>query len=204
MKAQGEARFITIPANGSLGPMEWPGTGFRVLEATDQFYVAFDDSPFLPATVGLPYDSPALDAFSKVRFQNRTGSVVNATIYAGTLVTRDERKVFSGTVDATLVPADATPEQFLKTSTAAAAPVALSGVPISFRRATVLAKKALDGTDNAGNVRIGPSGAPNEQPFLMAPGDEVTLQPAVGQQWDFADWFLDVDNDNDGVVVIYS
>jgi len=204
MKAQGESHFITIPANGTLGPMRWPGTNFRVLDSTDDFLVAFDGSAFLPASIGLPYSAPTLDEFRVIAFKNPTATDITATVYAGNLDTRDERKVYTGSVAAIIIPTAAVPTQFLKTSTAAAAPVALKAVSTSFSKATLLAKNSLAGADNTGNVNIGPSPTANQQPFLLAPGDELVLAPAIGLKWDFADWYLKVATNGDGVVVIYS
>lgn len=94
--------------------------------------------------------------------------------------------------------------QFVQTNTAAGVPVALTANPTHFRKATVLGKKALDGTVNVGNVNIGPSATASQQPYVIAPGDEVELAAPLGAKWNFADWFLDTLNDGDGVVVIYS
>jgi len=204
MKANGQFHTIVIPANSSVGPMQWSGTGFRVFDSTGPFEVKFDGSQFLPAAVGLPYDAPEGDSFSLLTFKNNTLFDVTAIIYAGTVMTRDERKVLGGSVGATILATNSAPQQFAKTSTAAAAPVALMATPKSFQKATVLGKNSLDGTDNSGHVRIGASASPNQQPYELARGDEVILEAPLGRAWDLAQWFLDVDTDADGVVVIYS
>ena len=204
MKANGQFHTIIIPAGSSVGPMQWAGTGFRVFDSTGPFSVKFDGSQWLPAAVGLPYDAPAGDSFALLTFKNDSLFDVTAIIYAGTVFTRDERKVLGGSVGATILATSIAPLQFAKTSTAAAVPVALTAVPKAFQKATVLGKKSLDGTDNAGDVRIGASATANQQPYQLGPGDEVILEAPFGRSWDLAQWFLDVDTDGDGVVVIYS
>ncbi len=99
----------------------------------------------------------------------------------------------------------ATPQQFLVTQADhTAAPKALASTRTYFRRATILACKALDGTNNTGDVQLGPSASASEQPFLLAPGDQVSLEAPTGAKWDFEDWYFTVASDGDGLVVIYS
>ena len=205
MKAQGQAHYLTIAAHSSIGPMQWPGTNFRVLEADGPFFVKFDESAFLPASIGLPYDTPLLDAFSLITFRNDNAVAVTTTIYAGNLNTRDERKIISGTVDVTLVPVAAFfPAQLVVTGTAAAPPKPLIVGATPFQKAVLLAKKSLDGTLNTGAVFLGPSSAADEQPYELQPGDEVILAPPVGQSWNLAAWSFTVATSGDGLVVIYS
>lgn len=209
MKAQAQVHTFTVAANGSYGPMDWPGTNFLVLESSadteTDLLVRLDNSADLPAIVGLPYEAPShgLDRFSQVYFKNTTATDITVRVYAGDLIARDQRKVFSGTVDASIVATAGTPLQFLKTSTAAAAPVALSATALTFRTATVLAQKALDGTLNTGNVKLGFSAAADEQPIELAPGDQQVFEVPVGQEWDFQSLYLKVATNGDGVVVLY-
>jgi hypothetical protein len=143
--------------------------------------------------------------FRRVTLYNDSAAIITTTVDVGD----EELKPNTPQGDSSTIPVElqmteATPTQFLKTSTAAAAPVALTAVETLFRKATVMAKKSLDGTVNVGDVRIGASATASQQPYLMAPGDEIVLQPAFGQNWNFQDWYLDVDTNADGVVVIFS
>ena len=96
------------------------------------------------------------------------------------------------------------PEQFATTTLIATGPTPIAASQTYFRKATILAKKALAGTANTGNIQLGPSGTASEQPYTLGPDDEITLEPPLGAKWDFQDWYITVANDNDGVVVIYS
>jgi hypothetical protein len=96
------------------------------------------------------------------------------------------------------------PLQFAATTTIAAGPTPITAAQTYFRKATILAKKAVAGTANSGNIQLGPSATASEQPYTLAPDDEITLEPPLGAKWDFTDWYITVANDNDGVVVIYS
>ena len=95
---------------------------------------------------------------------------------------------------------------FLKTSTAAAAPVALKSTITNYNTATLIACKGLNGptaSPNTGTVKIGSSGNANEQPVEMAPGDQVVFKAPSGGLWDLQGIFLKVATDGDGVVVEY-
>lgn len=98
----------------------------------------------------------------------------------------------------------ATPVQILKTSTAAAAPVALTAAQTYFRKAIVYGVNTLAGVANTGSVYIGPSATASQQPIEIAPGAEYVLEPPNGAKWNLADWYLDVGTNGDGVVVIYT
>ncbi len=94
--------------------------------------------------------------------------------------------------------------QFLVTTTTAAGPTQFSSAVKNFRRATVLACKALDGTVNVGNVKIGQSSAADEQPYVLTPGDEILLEAAPKARLDFSTWYFTVAENSDGLVIIYS
>lgn len=101
--------------------------------------------------------------------------------------------------DATLV----TPAQIVKTVAATATPEAIAADGTFFRRATIIGNKAAR-TLNTGDVYIGPSSADGSQPFVIGPGESITLDAFPGTKQDLNDWYVDVLNAGDGVVVIYS
>jgi len=200
---------ITIPAKvgnrRGVCPVVVSGRVFACINATAEFTVQPEGGEKRDARKGSTWGNPGAARFDRLTFFNNTASDIDVTFFAGFEDNRPNTPLDGETV----VPVElsmtaAIPAQFLKPNAAASPPVALTAAQTFFRKATLLAKKSLDGTVNVGNVRIGASANANEQPFELAPGDEVTLQPAVGQKWNFQNWYLDVDNDNDGVVVIYS
>lgn len=96
--------------------------------------------------------------------------------------------------------------QFLTTNTIAAGPVKLSATVANFRTATMIACKSINGPStsaNAGRVQIGVSASSNEQPIEFNPGDERVFHAAAGQMLDLSQYYLTVQNDGDGLVVIY-
>ncbi len=98
----------------------------------------------------------------------------------------------------------AVPLQFLTTSTAAAAAVAVRATQIYFRHAIIFGKKSLAGTNNTSDVNLGFSAAANEQPISIPPGGEYELKPPNGVKWDFNTLCLKVATNFDGVVIIYT
>jgi hypothetical protein len=94
--------------------------------------------------------------------------------------------------------------QFLKTTTTAAGPTALSTTKTT-RNFTLIACKGLDGptaSPNTGKVFIGQSAAASQQPIEMSPGDERSFEKEGGV-FDLASFYLTVATNGDGVVVIY-
>lgn len=200
---------ITIPAKvgnrkGVL-PVVVSGRVFSCITSTAEFFVQPDDGQRRSARKGSTWGNPGATRFNRLLFLNDTAADIDVTFFAGDQENHPNTPLDGDTtVPAELVMTAAIPTQFLKAIAAAAPPTALAAAQTFFRKATVLAKKSLSGTLNVGNVRIGASAAAGEQPYELAPGDEVVLQPAVGQKWNFQNWYLDVDTDDDGVVVIYS
>jgi len=95
------------------------------------------------------------------------------------------------------------PTQITKTVAAIATPEALAANDTLFRRATLLGKKAAR-TNNAGIVYLGIGATNDTQALEINPGETVTIEAPVGCKYDLNDWYLDVLNAGDGVVVIYS
>lgn len=96
--------------------------------------------------------------------------------------------------------------QFLKTTTTAAGPTALSSTLLTCRKFTLIACKGLGGptaSPNTGTVYIGQSATASEQPLEMSPGDERSFGDATGPVMDLSKFYLTVGTNGDGVVVIY-
>ena len=74
----------------------------------------------------------------------------------------------------------------------------------TFARSLDLQAKRIDG-DNVGNVFIGLSDLQqgSAELFELAPGNTVNLEMPLGIKLDLSDIYIDVDNDNDGVVGWY-
>jgi hypothetical protein len=73
------------------------------------------------------------------------------------------------------------------------------------RQATLIGKKAYR-TVNVGTVYIGTRSANDNQPYAIASDGEAFLpagREANGPLVNLADWYLDVDNANDGLYVLY-
>jgi len=68
---------------------------------------------------------------------------------------------------------------------------------------TILGKKAPQ-VLNTGSVHLGVKSKDGTQAFECAAGGEYYLTPPEGQEWDLADWWLDVANAGDGLVIFYS
>ena len=96
-----------------------------------------------------------------------------------------------------------TPTQITKTVAAIGTPEALAADGTYFRTATILGKKAAR-TDNVGNVYIGIGATNDTQPYEIGPGEEKTLNAPPGEKYDLNDWYCDVLNVGDGVIIIYS
>lgn len=94
--------------------------------------------------------------------------------------------------------------QFLKTTTVADGPTQLSAVPLNYHNASIIAQKGLDGTANAGTVKLGYSASASEQPLELEPGDERTFRAPAHGRGDLSQLYLTVANDDDGVVVVYT
>lgn len=88
--------------------------------------------------------------------------------------------------------------QLIKTVAAAGTPEAISATSLYVKTATVIGRKAAR-TDNTGIVHIGPSAADDSQPYDVQPGQIG----AVLTNTDLSGWYIDVDTNGDGVVVIY-
>ena len=96
--------------------------------------------------------------------------------------------------------------QFLKTNSSTTVPAQLSDTAKNFRTATMIACKSIAGPTagaNTGRVQLGVSAVNNEQPIEFNPGDERVFHAAAGQMLDLSQYYLQVANANDGLVIIY-
>lgn len=94
------------------------------------------------------------------------------------------------------------PVDFIKTVSASDAPEALRSVQTIFREATIIGKRAPR-VNNTGRVYLGVTSGNNTQSFPIGSGETVTLTAPGSLQYDFRDWFLDVDDNGDGVYVLF-
>lgn len=95
--------------------------------------------------------------------------------------------------------------QFLKTTTVAAGPTALSSDVKTCRQFTLIACKGLDGhssSPNTSTVKIGQSSLASEQPIELEPGQERSWENTAGV-YDLSKFYLSVATNGDGVVVIH-
>lgn len=203
---------ITIPASGKFEVIV-DCRVFTCLSATAEFKLQLGNRTKQLMNAGQSTGGPASQVFHRITFYNLTASVCDVTFYAG-LDPYVPQNVVNNTITATATISnsltgcvEATPAQFLKPSSTPGTPVKLTAAQTYFRKATIKAVKTLDGlsaTANAGDVVIGASATASQQPITLAPGDEYTIEAPVGAKYDFRNWYLDVANSGDGVVVIYS
>lgn len=203
-------RSIVLPAQSGSVPGIYVetvgGNYFKCISSTGSFKVAPDDRSKLSMSTGRGFGSDS-NKFRRLVFYNESASTITVEFYVGSEpYTADATAtVVSGSAIANDIAACivATPAQFLKTSTAAASPVALTSSTTYFRKAIVRGINALTGTANTGTVYIGPSSSANQQSVEIPPGGEYVIEPPNGAKDNFANWYLDVDTNADGVVVIY-
>lgn len=98
---------------------------------------------------------------------------------------------------------ETTPTQVTKTVAAVGTPEALAADNTTFRRATVIGKKAAR-TNNTGIVYLGIGSTNDSQALEISPNETITIEAAPGEKMDLNDFYLDVLNAGDGVIIIYS
>jgi hypothetical protein len=98
---------------------------------------------------------------------------------------------------------DTTPTQITKTVAAIGTPEALAADGTFFRTATIIGKKAPR-IDNVGIVYLGIGAGNDTQPYEITPGETIELSAPPGEKYDLNDWYCDVLNAGDGVIIIYS
>lgn len=95
------------------------------------------------------------------------------------------------------------PNQFVKTVALTTAPEYLAVQDTFFKHAILIGNNSYR-TSNTGNVYLGPTSPDGAQPYLIEPGKTYTIDAGDNEYQDFNDWYLDVENAGDGVVVIYT
>lgn len=96
-----------------------------------------------------------------------------------------------------------TPVEFTKIVGSSATPEQLQTSQTLFREATLIGKNAAR-TNNTGTVYLGITAEDDTQFINIAPGETISLTaPEKAGTFDFQDWYLDVDTNNDGVYVLY-
>jgi hypothetical protein len=98
----------------------------------------------------------------------------------------------------------ATVTQDLITNANAAVPVPLAGAPTPFKWLMVIGSKGWQEDYNADLVFIGPSSVDGEQPFEVSSGRPWIIEAPNDEVWDLADWYLDVKQVGDGLILFYS
>lgn len=95
-------------------------------------------------------------------------------------------------------------QQLIKTVAATGTPEAISATPLRVRYATIIGRKAAQ-TDNTGVVRVGPVSGNGNQAFDIQPGLPSAALDSIlaGGMVDLSQWYIDVANAGDGVLVIY-
>lgn len=207
---------ISIPANRVVTMTVPPSSVFFVVSATGTFKAKIGNGSKQVFESGDGFGNPGTKQFRRVSFYDTSGAEndlqvwmanseykspqANVTVPDGVTITNAP----------TVLPraalancADAVPSQFLKTSTAAAAPVALASAATKFRWALVLGRKTESGTPNEGSVWIGASSSASKQPIEIVSGGAWIFPVPSGERWSFGDWFLKVENDGDGVVILH-
>lgn len=92
--------------------------------------------------------------------------------------------------------------ELTKTVAAVATPETISATSITFRKATVLGKKAAR-TVNATSVYIGWQSGNDTQSFELVSGGEAEITAPAGQVFNLNSIYVDVTTAGDGVVVLY-
>ena len=93
-------------------------------------------------------------------------------------------------------------QQLVKTVAAYGTPEAVSSTDKYFRWAWIHGKNAVR-TNNTGNVYLGVTATNDEQPLTVFPGGEITSKAPAGCKFNWANWYLDVATNADGVVITY-
>jgi hypothetical protein len=94
------------------------------------------------------------------------------------------------------------PGQLVVTNTSTTVPVALSSTSIKAKSITLYAKQHYR-VANAGDVYVGFQTTNQNQFFALTPGSQLVLEAPQGYSYNLSTIYIDPDNANDGVIVIY-
>lgn len=94
--------------------------------------------------------------------------------------------------------------QLLTNNASATAPMRLapSSANLWVSRITIYGRKAVR-TDNVGDVWLGTSSGNDTQPIKIGAGGEVLIECQPGNKFNLYDFYLDVANADDGVVIVF-
>jgi hypothetical protein len=210
-------KTVVIPAAVAGTPgvvsQEVSGSVFYCVAATASFLIRVADQGAQTMSAGRTFGSPSAPGrgFGSLTFENTSGSAITVTYWVGyeNFVADPTVNVSTGEITATMSntlagAAAASPTQFAKTVASAGTPESLTAGASNFRKALLYAYKTVARGANTGNVRIGVGPAASSQIIQLSPGDEYIIEAPTGAKFDFQDWYIDADNNGDGVVVLYS
>lgn len=92
--------------------------------------------------------------------------------------------------------------QLIITASSSGTPVQFTNAPTKVTKVTIIGKKAAR-TANTGTVYVGPSSANDSQVYEIATGTIHTLSARSGTVIDLSSWWLDVDTNGDGIIILY-
>ena len=203
-----ETRTITLAASGSL-TIAARGKVVAIVSSTAGFDLRLGNGSPVGMNAGRVLGSAASKTIWKsLTFIDTSGSANTITFTFGdedikveTAVTTAVTTSISNSIANCIA---ATPTQLLKTTTVAASPAVVAASATYFRKAIIYAVKTLAGAVNTSDVNLGFSGTASQQPILIPPGGEYTLEPPNGAKWNLADLYLTVATNGDGVVILYT
>jgi hypothetical protein len=201
---------VTIPAavGGIAGVFQLPAR-YRVFSciSTTGIYSAqavLTDTPFTIDQAGRGFGSENGPLYGNLILTNMTAAPIQTTIYVGDTAIPQSVIANSVTVTATVGTTILTSQQFVTLVALAGTAQQLNAGVGNFQTATLFAFKTAALGANAGNIYIGASGGGRNQPLLMAPGDQQIITAPSFNFRRFQDFWINADNNGDGVVVIYS
>jgi hypothetical protein len=209
-------KTVSVPAAVAGTPgvvsQEVSGSVFYCVASTAAIQVRVADQGAQTMSTGRSFGSPGGRGFGSITFENSSGSAITVSYWVGwenfvadPTVNVTGTLTASSTISNTLAgAAAASPTQFAKTVASAGTPESLTAGASNFRKALLYAYKTVARGANTGNVRIGVGPAASSQIIQLSPGDEYIIEAPTGAKFDFQDWYIDADNNGDGVVVLYS
>lgn len=204
---------ITIPAATATGNgitnYSARGRYFLTKATTGEFLVQTDFGQtfdFLNPGEGFGNDNSP--TFKKLFFSNAGGTAITVTFYASMTPIRTPDASITSTINVSasitntlaLCALESEGQMQITVATAGTA-VAFAAAGTYFRRAIIIAQKSLSRTSNTGNVYIGIGSA--NQPIALAPGNQYEIEADTGAKRDFGSWFVNADDDGDGISVLY-
>ncbi len=199
---------VSIPANGTwvkvpVGDYIY----FFVRAAASPFDVSFDGGRTWSTRYVNDQDKPPGPRPNSINFRAYLGVGVDVTFEVGNSQFTAQSTAVTGNITAATTNniadnAAVVPLQFAKVGNVAN-PLPLANAVLYFRWCLIIAVKAVAGTSNAGDVKIGFGADANQQPITLAPGDQYVLPIPVGAKVDFQNVHLAIATAGDGVVALY-